>query len=158
MGQQNVTTPGHSKGVQFPYSKLTLYENCYPEMAMLRCLECGCSRFDAQGVGCALCGKSHGPRWERCYITEETQRTLLAHADALQQFGVTLTEDRPLKKDAGTTIGVIALVLQIAEALEPGILRKLILYLHKLPISRNEILRLRLSEPEDIDNILNDKR
>jgi hypothetical protein len=83
----------------------------------------------------------------------------LAHADALQQFGVTLTEDRPLKKDAGTTIGVIALVLQIAEALEPGILRKLILYLHKtLAISRSEILRLRLSEPEDIDNVLNDKR
>ena len=133
-------------------------------MAMFRCLECGCSRFDAQGVGCALCGTSSGarislgPRSERCYFTEETQRTLLAHTDALQQFGVTLIEDRPLKKDAGTTIGGIALVLQIAEALEPGILRKLILYLHKLAISRNEILRLRLSEPEDIDNILNDKR
>jgi hypothetical protein len=84
--------------------------------AMLRCLECGCSRFDAQGMACAVCGKAHGPRWERCYITEETQRTLLAHAETLQLFGVTLTEGTSLRKDAGSTIGAIALVLQIAES------------------------------------------
>lgn len=109
-------------------------------------------------MSCALCGKAHGPRRERCYITEETQRTLLAHAEALQQFGVTLTEERPLQKDAGTTIGAIALVLNVAEALEPGILRKLILYLRELAISRNEILRLRLSEPEEVDKIFTEKK
>jgi hypothetical protein len=130
----------------------------YVELLMVRCLECGCSRFDSRGMGCALCGTSHGPRWERCYITEETQRTLFAHADDLQQFGVTLTENDPLNKDLGTTLSVIRLVLQIADSLDKGVLRKLILYLHEKGISRNEILRLRLSEPEDIDNILDDKR
>ncbi len=124
---------------------------------MLRCLECGCSRFDARGMGCALCGKALGPRWERCHITDETQRTLLAHADALQQFGVTLTEERPLQKDAGTSLGVMALVLALAESLDDGVLRKLIRYLHELGISRNEILRLRLSEPENVDEELNGK-
>ncbi len=109
-------------------------------------------------MSCALCGKAHGPRWERCYITEETQRTLLAHAKALQQFGVALAEDQPLQKDFGTTVNVIRLVLQIADSLDRGVLRKLILYLHELGISRNEILRLRLGEPEDVDKILNNKR
>lgn len=125
---------------------------------MLRCVECGCSRFDARGIGCALCGKAHGPRSERCYITEETQRTLLAHENTLQQFGVTLREERQLQKDAGTTMGAIALVLAVAESLDDGILRKLVLYLHEQGVSRNEILRLRLSEPEDVDTILNNKR
>src|SRR5690242_10392371 len=102
---------------------------------MLRCLECGCSRFDARGMGCALCGKAHGPRWERCYIMAETQRTLLAHADALYQFGVTLRETRPLQKDAGTTVSIIGLALAIADSLDDGVLRKLILYLRELGIS-----------------------
>lgn len=124
--------------------------------AMLRCLECGCSRFDAHGVGCALCGKSHGPRWERCYISAETQRTLLAHADDLEQFGVTLTEGRPLQKDFGTIVSVIRLVLQVADSLDRGVLRKLVLYLHELGIARNEILRLRLAEPEEVDKIFNE--
>lgn len=109
-------------------------------------------------MGCALCGKSHGPRWERCYITAETQSTLLAHADDLQQFGVTLTEDRPLQKDVGTIVNVIRLVLQIADSLDKGVLRKLILYLHELGISRNEILRLRLDEPEEVDKLFNEKQ
>jgi hypothetical protein len=57
-------------------------------------------------------------------------------------------------KDAGTTVSVIRLALTIADSLDHGVLRKLILYLRELGISRNEILRLRLSEPEDIDTIL----
>jgi hypothetical protein len=135
-----------------PFVKPVILDN------MLRCLECGCSRFDGRGMGCALCGKSHGPRWERCYITAETQSTLLAHADDLQQFGVTLTEDRPLQKDVGTIVNVIRLVLQIADSLDKGVLRKLILYLHELGISRNEILRLRLDEPEEVDKLFNEKQ
>jgi len=106
---------------------------------------------------CPFCGKSHGPRWERCYITAETQCTLSAHADDLQQFGVTLTEDRPLQKDLGTIVSVIRLALQVAESLDKGVLRKLIQYLHELGISWNEILRLRLAEPEEVDKILNRK-
>jgi len=107
-------------------------------------------------MGCALCGTAHGLRRERCYITAETQRTLLAHAEVLQQFGVTLKEERPLQKDVGTTVSVIGLVLAVADSVDDGVLRKLILYLHELAISRNEILRLRLSEPEEVDKIFNE--
>jgi hypothetical protein len=63
-----------------------------------------------------------------------------------------------LSKDAKTTIAAIALVIQIARELQPGgVLRKLILYLRELAISKDEILRLRLSEPEEVDKILNEK-
>lgn len=51
----------------------------------------------------------------------------------------------------------MALVLALAESLDDGVLRKLIRYLHELGISRNEILRLRLSEPENVDEELNGK-
>ncbi len=125
---------------------------------MLRCLECGCSRFDERGVGCALCGSSHGPRREHCYITEQTQETLLAHAEDLQEFGVVPTQEKLLQKDAGTAVGVVGLVLAAADSLDKGVLRKLVLYLHQLALSRNEILRLRLSEPEDVDEILEGTR
>jgi len=123
---------------------------------MLRCLECGCSRFDAQGVGCALCGKSHGPRWERCYITEDTRRVLLAHADALREFGVTLSQEKPLQKGVDT-LAVAGLALAVAESLRHGVLRDLIVSLHDWGIARNEILRLRLTEPEVVDEILDKK-
>ncbi len=119
---------------------------------MLRCLNCGCSRFDARGMGCALCGKSHGPRWETCYITEESEGILLGHGDALREFGVTLSKERPLQKvDA---LAVSGLALALAESLRGGVLRDLIVSLHEWGITRNEILRLRLTEPEEVDNIL----
>jgi hypothetical protein len=80
---------------------------------------------------------------------------LLAHADELKDFGLTLQEQRSLQKDAKTTIAAISLVIQIARELQPGgVLRKLVLYLHELTISRAEILRLRLTEPEEVDQIL----
>ena len=50
------------------------------------------------------------------------------------------------------------MVLAAADSLDKGVLRKLVLYLHELTISRNEILRLRLSEPEDVDEILKETR
>ena len=125
---------------------------------MVRCIECGCSRFDAQGFCCALCGKPHGVRWERCHITAETQRALLDHAANLQQFGVTLTETEQIQKDAGTIMSAVGLTVSLSEAVFPGSLRKLVFYLYnELKLPRNEILRLRLSEPEEIDEILSDK-
>jgi hypothetical protein len=108
-------------------------------------------------MGCALCGKSHGPRWERCYITEDTQRRLLAQADALKGFGVTLSEGKQLQKGIDT-IGVAGLVLAVAESATHGVLRDLIISLHEWGVARNEILRLRLTEPEDVDKILSDKQ
>ena len=120
---------------------------------MLRCLECGCSRLDPLGIGCAVCGKSLGPRWERCYITENTERVLLAHEDALREFGITLSEEKPLKKGADA-IAVAGLVLAVAESMRNGILRDLIVCLHEWGVTRNEIQRLRLTEPEDVNKTL----
>jgi hypothetical protein len=109
-------------------------------------------------LSCILCGAACGLRTERCYITDDTSATLLAHAEELKDFGLTLEEVRPLQKDASTTIAAIALAIQIGHELEEGgLLRKLILYLHELAISRDEILRLRLSEPEEVDRILDEK-
>ncbi|MBT9331481.1 hypothetical protein [Paracidobacterium acidisoli] len=83
---------------------------------------------------------------------------MLAHAEELKGFGLTLEEHELVSKDAKTTIAAIGLAIQIARELRhEGMLRKLILYLHELAISRDEILRLRLAEPEDVDKILNEK-
>jgi hypothetical protein len=123
---------------------------------MFRCLKCGCSRTDARGfLSCVLCGAACGLRTEECYVTDDTKAKLLAHAEELKDFGLTLEEQRSLQKDAKTTIAAIALAIQIGRELQPGgVLRKLILYLHELAISRGEILRLRLTEPEEVDRIL----
>ena len=124
---------------------------------MVRCIECGCSRFDVQGFCCALCRKPHGIRSEPCHITAETQRVLVAHAAELQRFGVALTEAEQIRKDAGTLMSAVGLVVSLSEAVFPGSLRKAVFFLyHELTIPRNEILRLRLSEPEEIDQILVD--
>ena len=117
---------------------------------MYRCLKCGCSRTDARGfLSCVLCGAACGDRTEQCYVTDDTKAILLAHAEELKDFGLTLEQHRLLAKDAKTTIAAIGLVIQIAHELRPGgMLRDLILYLHELAITRDEILRLRLTEPE----------
>jgi hypothetical protein len=118
---------------------------------MVRCLECGCSRIDERGIGCALCGKALGPRWEECYVTEMTKTKLLAHSEELAHLGVTLERGASLRKNTGNTLGAIALVLSVAESLDHGVLRKLILYLYReIRIPRDEILRLRLAEPEQV--------
>ena len=51
-------------------------------------------------------------------------------------------------------LSVIALALQVAESLQPGILRSLLHYLRDLSIPHDEILRLRLAEPEEISDVL----
>jgi hypothetical protein len=117
---------------------------------MIRCVKCGCSQLDSSGVKCALCGGSPALRTEQCYVTEETKAKLLAHAEELKAFGITLEEFETLRKDVGTMLGAIGLVLQVAESLSPGVLRRLILYLRDIAIPEQEILRLRLDEPEQV--------
>jgi hypothetical protein len=121
---------------------------------MTRCVQCGSSRLDSEGVGCARCGGSPAVRWERCHINEDTTAKLLHHAADLQAFGVTLEEQPILRKDTGTIIEGIALVLAVAESLHPNALRDLVLYLRTLAIPEDQIIRLRLDEPEKISNIL----
>jgi hypothetical protein len=104
---------------------------------------------------CALCGGAPGVRSEQCYIAEDTKAKLLAHAEDLKTFGVTLEEYRPIQKSAGDKIAMIGLALQVAESLKPGILRALILYLREIAIPKEDILRLRLDEPEQVSEVLN---
>lgn len=123
-----------------------------------RCLMCGCSRLDERAIGCALCGMALGPRWEECYVSEETKANLLSHSEELARMGVTLEKVSPLRKDAGTTMTAIALALAVADSLKGGVLRSLVIYLHRqLTIPRDEILRLRLTEPEEIDEMLKER-
>jgi len=121
----------------------------------VRCLVCGCSRLDPMGLNCALCGHALGERDEQCYVTEETKATLRAHSDALRAFGITLEEQDLIQKSVGA-IEAIGLALAIADSLDKGVLRKLVVYLHKLAIPKEEILRLRLDEPEAIADILDE--
>jgi hypothetical protein len=116
---------------------------------MIRCLKCGCSRLDPQGYKCTLCGGAPGLRSERCYISEETKAILLAHSEELKQYGVTLEEHETFGKSTDY-IKIIGLVLAIASSLKPGILRDLVVFLHDKAIPEDEILRLRLDEPEQI--------
>jgi hypothetical protein len=55
-------------------------------------------------------------------------------------------------------MSAVGLTVSLSEAVFPGSLRKVVFYLYnELKLPRNEILRLRLSEPEEIDEILSDK-
>jgi hypothetical protein len=121
---------------------------------MLRCLVCGCSRLDPQGYKCALCGGAPGVRSEQCYITEDTKAKLLAHAEELKTFGITLEEYEPIQKRAGEVVGYLAFALAVVESLNAGILHKLVLYLREIEIHKDEVLRLRLGKPEEISGIL----
>lgn len=124
---------------------------------MMRCIVCGCSRLDPQGYKCALCGGAPGVRSEQCYVTEATKAKLMANAEDLKAFGVTVEEHGTIQKSADVTIAVVALALQVAESLKPGILRALILYLRDRAIPKEEIQALRLDEPERISEILEDE-
>jgi hypothetical protein len=105
--------------------------------------------LDPLGYKCALCGGSPGLRTEPCHITEDTKAKLLAHAEELKEFGVALEECETLGESVDA-IGVIALVLAVADSLDSGVLHKLVLYLRNLEIPEDEILRLRLDEPENV--------
>jgi hypothetical protein len=125
---------------------------------MIRCVLCGSSKLDSQGMGCALCGGSPAVRWEQVHISGQTKTKLLAHADELKQFGVTVEISQPTQKSSDqigfTTTDLICLSLAVGDSLHHGILRSLILFLRNLVIPKEEILRLRLDEPETISEIL----
>jgi hypothetical protein len=105
-------------------------------------------------MACARCGGAHGPRWEQVHIDDETNAKLLAHADELERLGITLEEQQPLAKFSDHAIGVMSLVLAVAESLRPGTFRGIVLFLRDLAIPEEQILRLRLDEPENISRLL----
>lgn len=116
---------------------------------MLRCVRCGCSRLDSEAVGCVLCGGSPSLRTEPCHINEDTKAKLLAHAEELKGFGVSLEVHKSLAKVMGAA-ETLVVVLALADSLHHGVLRELVLFLREKKISSEEILRLRLDEPEKI--------
>jgi hypothetical protein len=75
----------------------------------------------------------------------------------LKTFGVTLKEYRPIQNNVGDKVAILGLALQVAESLKPGVLRALILYLREIAIPEEEILRLRLDEPEHVAEIFADE-
>jgi hypothetical protein len=116
---------------------------------MIRCVKCGCSRLDSEGNKCALCGGSPALRMEPCHVTEDTKDKLLAHAEELKTFGLSLEESKSLRKIVGA-LEVFGIVLAVADSLNSGVLRKVILFLRQIAIPKDEILRLRLDEPEQV--------
>lgn len=119
---------------------------------MLRCVKCGCSRLNSEKVGCVLCGGSPSLRTERCHINEDTKTILLAHAEELKTFDVTLEveEHKTLQKGVGPWLEAAAFVLAAADSLDHGVLRKLVVFLRDKKIAEDQIRRLRLDEPEKI--------
>lgn len=77
--------------------------------------------------------------WEQRHVNDDTKSKLLAHADELKKFGVTLEEQRPLGKSAEGTMAAIALGLHIADSLHSGVLRELVLYVRSLAIPEEQI-------------------
>ena len=121
----------------------------------MRCIACGCSKLDPKGYKCAQCGGAPGVRHERCYVSDDTIAKLLRHREELARYGVTLEEQQTIGKSADY-LSIIALALQVAESMQPGVLRSLLRYLRDLSIPHDEILRLRLAEPEEISDGLSE--
>lgn len=115
----------------------------------LRCVICGSSRLDREGYKCAICGGAPGLRSEQCYVSDDTKAKLLAHAEELKSFGLTLEQHRTLGKHVGALEG-IGLAIAVADSLRHGSLRDLVLFLRDIAIPGSEIVRLRLDEPEQI--------
>jgi len=109
----------------------------------VRCLKCGSSRLDRLGYMCARCGGSAGRRSEPCHVSPQTKRKLLLHAGELSKFGIKI--GRELHFSLGDAIALL-------ETVQPGTLRVVLRRLRDLAIPIEEILRLRLNEPELVLN------
>jgi hypothetical protein len=105
-------------------------------------------------MGCARCGGSPAVPWEQVHVDEETKTKLLAHADELKEFGITLEEQHPLGKNAEGTMAALALSLHISDSLHHGVLHDLLLRLRDWAIPEEQIIRLRLTEPETVAETL----
>ena len=88
---------------------------------------------------------------EHCHISEDTKAKLLSHTDDLKNFGITIEQSGSLQKVAGA-VETFVVRTAVADSLshDDGVLRRLVVYLRDLAIPEQEILRLRLEEPETI--------
>jgi hypothetical protein len=121
-------------------------------MHNVRCLRCGSSRLDRLGYMCARCGGSAGRRSEPCYVSPQTKRKLLLHAGELSKFGVKIGLESGAQNKWRVSFGDAVALL---EAVQPGTLGAVVRRLRDLAIPVDEILKLRLNEPELILNYYN---
>ena len=84
--------------------------------------------MDSQGMGCVLCGGSPSVRSDQVHVTDKTKIKLLARADELKALGVIVEEQRTFKKVFGA-LEAFGIGLAVADSLDDGVLRKLVLYL-----------------------------
>lgn len=91
-----------------------------------------------------------GLRDEECYVGNETRKKLLAHETELSKFGIKLDQYERLRKNLGDVTGRVGLAVSVIEAIRPGTLRELVMFLRRLAVPDDDILRLRLDEPEQI--------
>ena len=120
-------------------------------MSRVRCVQCGSAQFDPQAYKCGKCGGAMAVRSEQCYVSEKTIRKLRSHPNELSRFGITIEQREPLRKDwIGTAVGVTALALYVADRVQPDATRNLIQFLCDLAVPKDDILKLRIGEPEEI--------
>jgi hypothetical protein len=117
----------------------------------VRCIQCGSAQFDPEGYKCGRCGGAMAARGEQCYVTEETIKKLRSYPNELSRFRITIEQHKPLRKDwVGTAIGAAALALYVADRIQPDATRNLVQFLCDLAVPKDDILRLRIAEPEEI--------
>src|SRR6267154_3680903 len=116
---------------------------------MIRCVKCGCSRLDSENVGCVLCGGSPSVRWEQCHVSAGTRVELSMQRKELERFGIGVEIQKGLAKLMGAPKGFVV-VLTVGDYLHRTVLRALVSFLRENGVSAEDILRLRLDEPEAI--------
>jgi hypothetical protein len=125
---------------------------------VIRCVKCGCSRWDSQGVGCILCNGSPARRSEIVHVSSDTKGKLEGSFPSLETFGLIVEAvpmGEPLLKPAGRPAETEHdLRLNFSEPMDPNALQELVSHLHFLGVPKPEIFRLRLAEPEEIESAL----
>jgi hypothetical protein len=115
-----------------------------------RCLVCGSSNLDSKGRSCGLCGQSIGLRGQFCEVSKKTQQTLFDHSKELLKLGVETRRLEALQFRAPEVVITERIALEVDKLMRPDTLRALVGFLRDLSVPEDEVLRLRLDEPERI--------
>lgn len=89
-----------------------------------------------------------GLRSERCWVSDKTIIRLLPHAKTLEKFGFQFKSGERLEKRWADQVAGVAGAIYILEAVRPGTVQDIVRLLKNLRIPYDEIIRLRLDEPD----------